>query len=139
RRAAARGRARASAPRSAAPRGDRGRTAFRAIPRLLDEADGKGGPLADAEERGPRQDQLAAREPGFEFNLDGRQIRLSWQNVEAVRVNYYLMDVELLFSRNPFGQQFGEQFASIRPNATRDVKLPAGQKKLEVPLPEDLA
>src|SRR5439155_1519691 len=30
------------------------------------------------------------------------------------------------------------QFASIRPNATRVVKLPANQAKLAVPLPEDL-
>ena len=45
-------------------------------------------------------------------------------------MNYYLMDVELLFSRNPFVQQFGGQFASIRPNASQEVKLPAGQKQV---------
>src|SRR5205823_11354001 len=36
-----------------------------------------------------------------------------------------LMDVELLFSRNPFVQEVGGPFASIRPNATQMVKLPA--------------
>jgi hypothetical protein len=49
------------------------------------------------------------------------------------------MDVELLFSRNPFVQQFGDQFATIRPNATREVGLPAGQSRLAIPLPDDLA
>ena len=66
-------------------------------------------------------------------------MQLSWQNLSAVRVNYYLMDVELLFSRNPFVQQFGDQFATIRPNATREVPLPAGQSRLAIPLPVDLA
>ena len=56
-----------------------------------------------------------------------RRCNLTWQNLTTVRINYYLMDVELLFSRNPFVQQFGGQFATIRPNATREVKLPAGQ------------
>src|SRR5208283_4833829 len=53
-------------------------------------------------------------------------------------VNYYLMDVELLFSRNPFVQQVSGPFASIRPNLTQEVKLPAGKNKLAIPLPESL-
>jgi hypothetical protein len=65
-------------------------------------------------------------------------MNLSWQNLDGVQVNYYLMDVELLFSRNPFIQQFGSQFASIRPNATKALKLPAGQNKLSISLPENL-
>jgi hypothetical protein len=48
------------------------------------------------------------------------------------------MDVELLFSCNPFVQQFSGQFASIRPNETQEIKLPAGQTRLTVPLPENL-
>jgi hypothetical protein len=66
-------------------------------------------------------------------------MNLTWQNVDAVRVNYYLMDVELLFSRNPFVQQSGSQFAAIRPNLSQEVKLPVGQDKLAVALPENLA
>ena len=38
-------------------------------------------------------------------------------------MNYYLVDVELMFSRNPFVQQFQGQFSSIRPNFTEDVAL----------------
>src|SRR5208283_4948150 len=54
-------------------------------------------------------------------------------------VNYYLMDVELLFSRNPFVQQVSGPFASIRPNSTQEVKLPAGKNRLAIPLPEAFA
>jgi hypothetical protein len=48
------------------------------------------------------------------------------------------MDVELLFSRNPFVQEVSGPFASIRPNATQTVSLPAGQARRALPLPEDL-
>ena len=53
-------------------------------------------------------------------------------------VNYYLMDVELLFSRSPFAQQGGGQFAFTKPNSSQEVKLVAGQQKVSVPLPENL-
>ena len=52
------------------------------------------------------------------------------------------MDVELLFSRNPFVQQFGGQFSSIRPNQSQTIELkPAArtqQKSTTIPLPEQL-
>jgi hypothetical protein len=118
---------------------DRWRNAFQTMGNQLDEAEGKGPKVADTDDRTQRQGSLAANEPAFEFTLDAQTINLSWQNVDAVRVNYYLMDVELLFSRNPFVQQSGGRFSSIRPNATRELKLPAGEKKLAVKLPDDLA
>jgi hypothetical protein len=117
---------------------DRWRNAFRAVARQLDEIESKGAQVADAEDRTQRQSQLAAREPTFEFTLDSKTINLSWQNVSAVHINYYLMDVEFLFSRNPFVQQSGGQFASIRPNFTQEVKLPADQNKMAVHLPDSL-
>jgi len=56
-----------------------------------------------------------------------------------VRLNYYLVDVELLFSTQPFAQQQQGQFALVEPNQSQDVKVPAGQTQLVVPIPEDLA
>jgi hypothetical protein len=117
---------------------DRWRNAFAALGSQLDEAGGKGSKLVDAEDRSQQQGQLAATEPSFEFTLDAKQIQLTWQNLHEVRVNYYLMDVELLFSRNPFVHEVSGPFASIRPNSTQNVKLPDGQTKLAIPLPKDL-
>lgn len=131
--------ARAIASRYVSHPVDRWRNAFVALAHQLDEIEGKGAQVADAEDRAQRQTQLAAREPGFEFTLDAKTIHLSWQNVETVRVNYYPMDVELLFSQNPFVQQSGGEFASIRPGYTQDVKLPAERSKLAIPLPEQFA
>lgn len=117
---------------------DRWRNAFSTMAMQLDEIEGKGMKIADADDRSQKQGQLAANEPAVDFTLDNKAINLTWQNVENVRINYYLMDVELLFSRNPFVQQSGGQMAFIRPNMTQDVKLAAGQNKLGVPLPENL-
>jgi hypothetical protein len=131
-------RARAIAARYAEHPVDRWRNAFDALVHQLDEAEGKGPKIVNAEDRGQRQGQLAATEPGFEFTLDAKQIQLTWQNVDEIRINYYLMDVELLFSRNPFVQEISGPFASIRPNATQAMKLPTGQAKLAIPLPKEL-
>jgi hypothetical protein len=130
--------ARAIAVRYANHPVDRWRNTFAAIVSQVDEIEGKGPKVADVTDRAQQQGALAATEPGFEFALDSKAIQLTWQNLEAVQVNYYLMDVELLFSRSPFVQQSGSQFASIRPNLTREVKLAAAQGKTSIPLPEEL-
>jgi hypothetical protein len=116
---------------------DRWRTAFTAIVTTLDEAEGKG-LRADANE-GPNNNQLAATEPGFEAVAAGKAVSLTWQNLEAVTVNYYPMDVELLFSRAPFAREAGGQFAFTKPAQSQAYKLPAGQTKVVVPLPDELA
>ncbi|MCE9531461.1 MAG: hypothetical protein K8T89_10125 [Planctomycetes bacterium] len=117
---------------------DRWKNTFASILAQLDEIEGKVAKVVDPLDRAQQQEVLAATEPGFEFTLDNKAIQLTWQNLDTVKVNYYLMDVELLFSRNPFVQQSGSQFASIRPNFTREIKLPNGQTKMAIPLPDDL-
>ena len=104
---------------------DRWRNTFAAIMAQLDEAEGKDAKAIDAEDRGQQQTQLAATEPNFDFTVEAKQINLNHQNVSAVTVNFYEMDVELLFSRNPFVQQFKGQFSSIRPNQSLVVNLAA--------------
>jgi hypothetical protein len=133
------GQARAIAARYAKYPVDRWQKAFGAIAQQLDEAEGKAPQIVDAENRDQRQGQLASTEPGFAFTLDNKQIQLTWQNLDQVDVDYYLMDVELLFSRNPFVQEVSGPFASIRPNAVKHVKLPAKQSKTAIPLPGELA
>ena len=134
------GKARAIAERYADHPVDRWRNAFPAIVHQLDEADGK----TDSGRR-RRRPQPAAGPPGrhgaglrVHAGRQGDQLDLA-EPVETVRINYYLMDVELLFSRNPFVQQFGGQFATIRPNATREVSAAGRPTRLTIPLPDDLA
>jgi hypothetical protein len=103
------------------------------------EAAEKGAQIADADDRGQRQNQLAATEPGFELAVASRAVQLTWQNLDAAQVSYHLMDVELMFSRSPFGQASAGQVAFTRPTATMTVQLPAGKSRVAIPLPDELA
>lgn len=128
---------------------DRWKQTFASITAQLDEADGKQSKPTNEEDRNQQQTQLAATEPGFDFTVEGRQINLDYQNLKSVRINFYEMDVELLFSRNPFVQQFHGQFSSIKPNHVLDVGLEVGEpavanaadhnaSKKSIPLPDAL-
>jgi hypothetical protein len=63
---------------------------------------------------------------------------ITYQNVPELQLNFYEMDIELLFSRNPFVQEFSGQFSYIRPNVTHSLKLPPGQTQTRFALPEAL-
>ncbi|MCY2964347.1 MAG: hypothetical protein NT069_12045, partial [Planctomycetota bacterium] len=125
---------------------DRWRNTFAAIVAQLDEAEGKETQVVDATSRDQQQSQLAATEPSFEFKVEAKEIELSYQNLDQVRVSYYLMDVELLFSRNPFVRQFRGQFSAVKPNQTALVSLkPAdapdekpASGTMRIPLPKEL-
>ena len=106
---------------------DRWRETFAAIVAQLDEAEGEDTKLVSDEDRNQQQIQLAATEPNFDFTVEAKQIKLDSQNLKSARINFYEMDVELLFSRNPFVQHFSGQFSSIKPNRTEDVTLDDGQ------------
>ena len=115
---------------------ERWREAFRNVVNQADEVAMADVKVADEESREQRQAALAASEPSFEFVIEARTVRLDYQNLKQVRVNYYPMDVELSFSRNPFVQGQGPRSTHIRPNETQTVDLPAGKTAFEFPLPE---
>lgn len=117
---------------------ERWRNTFGAIVSQLDEIEGKGPQLVDKNDPAQQQAELAAKEPTFDFTVENKSIKLGWKNIENVQINYYLMDVELLFSRNPFVAQSGGQFSMIRPNLSKEMKLPAKDLQQVIPLPEEL-
>ena len=117
---------------------ERWRNAFGAIRSQLDEIEGKSGKLVDKDDQAQQQAALAAKESTFEFGVAAKNINLTWKNIDTVRINYYLMDVELLFSRNPFVAQGSGQFSLIRPNESKEMKLPITLNKLAIPLPDSL-
>lgn len=92
-----------------------------------------------APDRERDQETLAATEPGFEIETEGRQVTLSYRNLDRVRVNYYEMDLEFLFSSNPFVSADSARFSYIRPNVTLLKDLPAGQSSLSFEIPPQFA
>ncbi|NLX57883.1 MAG: hypothetical protein GXY74_02205 [Phycisphaerae bacterium] len=115
---------------------ERWRKLFQAVLAQLDEIDGKAAKVVDDEDRTQSQTRLAETEPGFDFTVEARKITLNYQNLDRVTVNYYLMDIELLFSRQPFVQQVSGQFSTIRPNHTETVTLAADAKTKVFDLPK---
>ncbi|MDA1139938.1 MAG: hypothetical protein O3B01_15290 [Planctomycetota bacterium] len=116
---------------------DRWRNRFAEIKDHTDEIKGEGPKIRDDEDRSQQQTKLAATEPGFDFTVEARKVNLNYQNVKDCLVNFYRMDVELLFSKNPFVQQHAGHFAYIRPNATQTFKLPEGKTMLSFDLPKE--
>ena len=116
----------------------RWRDTFRQAAQQLAEIEGATPVIIDPENREQAQGQLAAAAPAFEFQVDAKQIRLRYRNLPGVQVSYYLMDIELLFSRNPFVGQDAKRFSQIRPNLTQYVELPADQNELAFSLPDSL-
>lgn len=117
---------------------DRWRNAFASIRTQLDEIEGQDNVVVDDENRTEQQTNLAATAPSFDFKVEAKQIRLEHQNLKSVRVNYYLMDIELLFSRNPFVQQYSGQFSYIRPNGSVTLDLAPNENTTTIELPQDL-
>lgn len=114
---------------------DRWRGLFAAMQSQLDEINGSAPDVQDPENSQQNNTLLAAADCSFDLEVESKEVAIDFQNVETLTVNYYLMDIELLFSRNPFVQQYGSRFSNIRPNLTQTVELPedAAQHTFELP------
>jgi len=113
----------------------RWKNAFKEILHQIEEAQGATAKVGDSEDRNQVQIQLADTEAGFEFEIGNQQIRLTYHHVSQCSIHYYLMDIELLFSRNPFVKQTTGQFAYVHPNFSQSVNLPKNQLQQSFPLP----
>ncbi len=117
---------------------NRWREKFAALFAQVDEIEGRGPAVTDPENREQTQESLAATLPGFEFTLENGQVKLETRHLDAVTLNYYLMDLEFLFSTNPFVGQDSRRFAQIVPNRSETVKLPGTPVAAHAtPLPRD--
>jgi hypothetical protein len=118
---------------------DRWRLAFASVVSQADEIEAAATAVVDPTDRNQIQTARAAKAAAFEFTVDAKKVRVSAQNLAEVRVNYYLMDIEVLFSRNPFAQHDSKQFSLVVPNFTQVVPIAQKAPLTEFPLPEALA
>lgn len=116
----------------------RWRNVFAEILNQLDEIEGRSSKIVDADNRENVQDNLASKAPSFDFKVDAKQVKLSYRNLKRIQVNYYVMDVELLFSRNPFVQQYSGELTYIRPRKSEWIELPADKDTYQWSLPQEL-
>ncbi|MEQ1826759.1 MAG: hypothetical protein ABL921_12470 [Pirellula sp.] len=78
--------------------------------------------------------------PVLDLAHTGDDVTVRYRNLKEIEVNYYLMDVELLFSRSPFAQQDVGRLNTIEPNQTETRKLAEAKstKEFVLALPEKL-
>jgi hypothetical protein len=116
---------------------DRWRNLFKNALAQIEEVAGAGSLVVDDKDRDQRLAALASSEPDFEFTVEKKAVTITVQNLSTVRVNYYQMDIELLFSRQPFVQQQSEQFSFIKPNRSDEITVPEGKKQVSFDLPAE--
>ncbi|MEI8121655.1 MAG: hypothetical protein WCI20_06360 [bacterium] len=116
---------------------DRWRERFAQVLGQINEISGGASSAANPEKRDEAQAALAATEPVLEMQVEAGRIRLDTRNLKTCLLNFYPMDIELLFSRSPFLQEGAAQFSFIRPVLSRTVEIPAGKDGLIVDLPAE--
>ena len=104
----------------------------------LDELDGQSAGPADERDRERMHQALADTAPFLDFSIESGRVTVNYRNLKHCTVNYYPMEIELLFSRNPFLKAQGKEFALIRPGDTERVALPEGQSHHHFDLPEKI-
>ncbi len=116
---------------------DRWSNLFNDIIAQTDEINGRNAAVVDEENRAQSQVMLADTMPSLQVNIEGSAIKIESANLKKCIINYYPMNIELLFSRKPFVQDVGTQFTFIKPGYSDNVPL-GGDKTVELKVPEKL-
>ncbi len=89
--------------------------------------------------REAQQTTAATRSPALDLvHNDGRLV-LDYRSIAGIQVKYYLMDIELLFSRNPFVVRGDDSVPVIQPNLSKFVELDASSTRLEIDIPAEIS
>ena len=114
---------------------ERWRDRFRNVTAQADEAEGAAARVSDPDRREQVQDQLAAEASTLALRAEGAKLELRARHLKSCELRCYPLDIELLFSRQPFLGEEGARLAYVRPALTQTVPLGAGEvvKTIEVP------
>ena len=114
---------------------DRWRNAFAAVAAQLDEIAGASARVVSKEDRRQQQVAAADRQPAVDLRIEGARLRIDYRRVTRATLNFYPMDIELLFSRKPFIQQFGDRFAQVRPAHSQQIEFDSKQHRFDMEIP----
>ena len=81
---------------------------------------------------------FASDDPVIDIKTSGEIIQLRTKNIKNAKLNFYAMDLEVLFSRKPFAMQLSDQFGMIKPNISLDVEVAKDNDVIEIDIPEEL-
>jgi hypothetical protein len=117
----------------------RWRDRFRQVLAQADEISGKAGGMTDEKNRLQQQTALARTEPSFDFSVEAGRVNINHTALKGCTVNFYLVDLELLFSRKPFSYLDTSRLAAVRPTAQEQVKFKAPDGKSTIAIPKKLS
>src|SRR6185436_553697 len=112
---------------------DRWRHRFGAMIAMLDEVSGAAPVVTDARSREQAHAELAARQPAFEIAVDPEGVLVRSQHVASLELRFFEMDVELLFSRQPFVQSDISRFSFIEPGHREVLAEPPPEHRVAWP------
>ncbi len=120
---------------------DKWREKFREMAGHLDELEGaKRGPRTSPDKdlgREQEQEGLAIQEPLLSLTVEAAEAVIHCLNVQEVAVRYYPVDLEFLFSTNPFVSSDTGRFRMVQPTKLEILKLPAGATSHRFSLPKE--
>lgn len=112
---------------------DRWRNRFGALAAMLDEVDGAAPSVVDARSREQQQGELAAHQPAFDLAADRDGVLVRCQHLAALELRFFEMDVELLFSRQPFVASDVSRFSFIEPGHRELLTRPGTEQRVAWP------
>ena len=112
---------------------DRWGQRFQALVAMLDEVDGAAPVVVDPRSREQQQAELAARQPTFDIAVDRDGVVVRAQHIGALELRFFEMDIELLFSRQPFVASDVSRFSFIEPGHREQVAQPGAESRVAWP------
>ena len=92
----------------------------------------------DEEKRKENLKKSRKLEPVLQFSLEGSDMVVDYENIAAVTFKFYVIDVEILFSRTPFLMKDNEDFSYIKPSFVLEQPLDKASKTNVLAIPENL-
>ena len=107
-----------------------------ALSHLSEAREGLDPEVVDEEDRDQKMDQLADTEPTFSFEFINEKIRIDHGYIKNAKIRFYPMEVELLFSRQPFARNDADHFTFVSPDGEDSIMLEDAVRQTTYSLPE---
>eukprot|EP00347_Sterkiella_histriomuscorum_P021579 403333486 len=123
------------------------RKLFKEMKDQLQEIDEANGPVQDLkqvktdnfeEDDRQRKRKQVKVEPQLDFVIENKVLQIDYNNIENIRINYYQIDLEILFSKTPFLNSDTQDFSFVQPFEREELKLDDSQSNLSYPIPQNL-
>ena len=96
--------------------------------------------IKDFYDRTKLNKEKAKKEENLDFEIKENKLHILFKNINEIQVKFYLIDIEILFSRSPFMTNTNVDFSLVKPYLTDTIKInnEFEEKFIEYEIPEDL-